>query len=192
MEVLFPNLTDLTKSRKKQSFDLASNNLTRNSKTTDNSNIVNLPTIPHIHENSTRLNHNKLYNCHGNTYQKKRRRVRSVVRISRRSSEPCKETISQLVNSNLQSFEIINSPSESEQQNNSNYNQPTIDWEGYRVYLTNLNKSKKEIQNKLGYGKTYYYILETGNAQDLMKVSNGCRVHAMRALINSVQVYRLL
>ena len=57
-----------------------------------------------------------------------------------------------------------------------------IDWEGYREYLANLNKSKKEIQNKLGYGKTYSYILETGNAQELMKVTNGCRVHVMRAL----------
>src|SRR5688500_2341264 len=92
------------------------------------------------------------------------------------------ETISQLVNSNLQSFEIINSPSETEQQNNSNYNRSTIDWEGYRAYLTNLNKSNREIQNKLGYGKAYCYILESGNAKDLMKVSNGCRVHAMRAL----------
>ena len=87
IEVLFPNLTDLAKSRKKQSFDLASNNLTRNSKTTDNSNLVNLSIIHHILENSTRLNHDKLYNCHDNTYQKNRR-VRSVVRISRRSSEP--------------------------------------------------------------------------------------------------------
>ena len=86
IEALFPNLTDLAKSRKKQSLDLASNNLTRNSKTTDNSNLVNLSIIHHILENSTRLNHDKLYNCHGNTYQKKR--VRSVVRISRRSSEP--------------------------------------------------------------------------------------------------------
>jgi hypothetical protein len=88
IEVLIPNLTDLAKSRKKQSLDLASNNLTRNSKTTDNSNLVNLSIIHHILENSTRLNHDKLYNCHDNTYQKKSRRVRSVVRISRRSSEP--------------------------------------------------------------------------------------------------------
>ncbi len=68
------------------------------------------------------------------------------------------------------------------QQLNSNDTQSIVDWEGYRVYLTNLNKSKKEIQNKIGYGKTYYYILETGNAQDLLKASNGCRLHAMRAL----------
>ncbi len=88
IEVLIPNLTDLAKSRKKQSFDLASNNLTRNSKTTDNSNLVNRSIIHHILENSTRLNHDKLYNCQDNTYQKKSRRVRSVVRISRRSSEP--------------------------------------------------------------------------------------------------------
>jgi intergrase/recombinase len=92
------------------------------------------------------------------------------------------ETVPQTVNSKLQSFKRINESSESGQQNNSINTQSTIDWKGYREYLTNLNKSKKEIQNKLGYGKAYCYILETGNAQDLMKVSNGCRVHAMRAL----------
>jgi hypothetical protein len=69
------------------------------------------------------------------------------------------------------------------QQNNSNNHDGLgIDWNSYEEYLINLNKSKKEIQNKIGYGKTYSHILETGNAQELMKVSNGCRVHAMRAL----------
>lgn len=68
------------------------------------------------------------------------------------------------------------------QLNEENIKVSNIDWKGYREYLTNLNKSNREIQNKLSYGKTYCYILETGNAQDLMKVSNGCRVHAMRAL----------
>ena len=98
---LFPDL-NLTKIRKNESHDTSSNlteisknqgssgdtrsHLTRNSKTTDNSNLVNPSIIHHILENSTRLNHDKLYNCHDNTYQKKRR-VRSVVRISRRSSE---------------------------------------------------------------------------------------------------------
>jgi hypothetical protein len=57
-----------------------------------------------------------------------------------------------------------------------------VNWKEYKKYLTNLNKSNREIQNKISYGKTYFYILETGNAQELMKVSNGCRVHAMRAL----------
>jgi hypothetical protein len=61
---------------------------TKNSKTTNNSNIANLSTIPYNHENSTILNHNKLYNCQQDIHQKKNRRVRSVVRISRRSSEP--------------------------------------------------------------------------------------------------------
>jgi hypothetical protein len=34
----------------------------------------------------------------------------------------------------------------------------------------------------VGYAKRYYYILEKNNAQDLLKASNGCRVHTMRAL----------
>ena len=50
-------------------------------------NIVNISINPHILKNSTSLNHNKLYNCQQDIHQKKRR-VRSVVRISRRSSEP--------------------------------------------------------------------------------------------------------
>lgn len=57
-----------------------------------------------------------------------------------------------------------------------------IEWRGYEEYLNNLNKSRREIQNKLSYGQTYSYVLETGNAQDLMKVSSGCRVHTMRDL----------
>jgi intergrase/recombinase len=92
------------------------------------------------------------------------------------------ETVPQTVNPNVQSLKVMDEYYKLEQQINSKATHLTIDWDGYREYLINLNKSKKEIQNKLGYGKTYYYILETGNAQDLMKVSNGCRVHAMRAL----------
>ena len=84
------------------------------------------------------------------------------------------ETVSQTV--------IINPELNKTSQRINEFNNVDIDWEGYRDYLTNLNKSKKEIQNKIGYGKTYSHILETGNAQELMKVSNGCRVHAMRAL----------
>ena len=66
-----------------------SNNLQNGEKESSPTNIsANLPTIPHNHENSTILNHNKLYNCQQDIHQKKNRRVRSVVRISRRSSEP--------------------------------------------------------------------------------------------------------
>lgn len=83
------------------------------------------------------------------------------------------ETVSQTLNMDLKS----NERSLEQQINKSN-----IDWEGHREYLNNLNMSKKEIQNKLGYGKTYYYILEKGNTQDFMKASNGCRVYVMRAL----------
>ncbi len=188
---LFPNL-DLTKFSKKFNSEMGLNHLTNNSKTTNNSNIVNFPTIPHNLENSTRLNHNKLYNCQQDIDQTERRRVRSVVRISQRSSEPCMETVPQTVNSSSESFEIMNELSKSKQQNNSINTQSTVDWEGYREYLTNLNKSKKEIQNKLGYGKTYYYVLESGNAQDLMKVSNGCRVTCYEGIINIIKVYRVL
>jgi len=141
---------------------------------------VNIPKNPHILENSIRLNHNKLFNCQQDIHQK---RVRSVVRISRRSSEPCRETVPQTVNGNS----FINMKNENirtaeQRSNTKKSNISVVDWDGYRDYLSNLNKSKKEIQNKIGYGRTYCYVLETGNAQGLMKVSNGCRVHTMRAL----------
>jgi hypothetical protein len=66
-----------------------SNNINSQDKESANDNkIVNLPTNLCNHINSTKLNRNKLYNCQQDTYQTKIRRVRSVVRISRRSSEP--------------------------------------------------------------------------------------------------------
>src|SRR5215210_8035751 len=61
-------------------------NVERESSST--SNHANFPTNLCSHINSTKLNRNKLYNCQQDTYQTKIRRVRSVVRISRRSSEP--------------------------------------------------------------------------------------------------------
>jgi hypothetical protein len=54
-----------------------------------------------------------------------------------------------------------------------------IEWQGYEEYLNNLTVSRREIQNKLIYEKTYSFVLETGFAQDLMKVSRGCRIHTI-------------
>ena len=82
---LFPRL-DLTKFSKNKEINNEMGNLTRISKKSTNQNLVNISINLHILENSTRLNHNKLYNCQQDIHQK--RRVRSVVRISRRSSEP--------------------------------------------------------------------------------------------------------
>ena len=84
---LFPNL-DLTKFSQVLDANKRAADLTKNSKTANNNKIVNLPTNLCNHINSTKLNRNKLYNCQQDTYQTKIRRVRSVVRISRRSSEP--------------------------------------------------------------------------------------------------------
>ncbi len=63
----------------------APNNNQTIKRTYADNNIANIPINPHILENSIRLNRNKLYNCQQDIHQK---RVRSVVRISRRSSEP--------------------------------------------------------------------------------------------------------
>lgn len=172
LDSLFPDL-DLTKFSKIKPINNSSYSLTKNSKTTTKVNYANFSTNTTNDENSITLNDNKLYNCRDFIHQQ--RRVRSVVRISRRSSEPCKETVPYTV--------IINPEwNRTLPQLTNEIHSLNIDWEGYREYLSNLNRSKKEIQNKLGYGKTYFHILETGNAQELMKVSNGCRVHAMRAL----------
>lgn len=143
-------------------------------RTTISVNHASLPTNTHNYQNSIIIDQDKLYNCPTAIQLKG---VRSVVRISRRSSEPSKETVSLMVNTFKPKEITLN-----RQSNEEKTTSLSIDWEGYKEYLSNLNKSKKEIQNKLGYGKTYSYILKTGNAQDLMKVSNGCRVHAMRAL----------
>jgi hypothetical protein len=63
-----------------------STNYLRDKKSHSIANSVNLPTnAPNI-ENSILSDHDKLYNCRSNI--QKKRRVRSVVRISRRSSEP--------------------------------------------------------------------------------------------------------
>ncbi|HET6589673.1 MAG TPA: integrase [Candidatus Nitrosocosmicus sp.] len=171
---LFPNL-NLTYISEKHTDNHLHINLTKNNKNCKGNNLANLPTNSLNNKNFTHINNDKLYNCHDNTQEK---RVRSVVRISRRSSEPIIETVPQTVNYQAKIEQQL-----SHQQSSPRIqNELEIDWEGYKKYLFNLNKSKKEIQNKLGYGKTYAYILETGDAQNLLKSSNGCRVHAMRAL----------
>ena len=65
--------------------------------------------------------------------------------ISRRSSEPFMETIPSTVNLEL-GFEqkSLNQQIDPQRQNVSN-----IDWEGYKEYLSNINKSDKEIQKSL-------------------------------------------
>ena len=57
-----------------------------------------------------------------------------------------------------------------------------IDWKGFGEYLTNLNQRPHCIQNKIGSPRGHFHILETGNTQYLLKVSNGFRVHTMGSL----------
>jgi hypothetical protein len=59
---LFPRL-DLTKFSKNKEINNEMGNLTRISKKSTNQNLVNISINLHMLENSTRLNHNKLYNC---------------------------------------------------------------------------------------------------------------------------------
>ena len=96
LSFLFPNL-DLTKISKIQNTELGSNNLTKisnpnisligasefSSASDNHHENISRNSIDHI--NPTRLNHDKLYNCADFIHPKG---VRSVVRISRRSSEP--------------------------------------------------------------------------------------------------------
>ena len=84
LSTLFPNL-DLTKFGKTYNNNTSDNHLTKNSKLATNSNNENISTNSHVRENFVTINNNKLYICKESIHQK---RVRSVVRISRRSSEP--------------------------------------------------------------------------------------------------------
>ena len=137
------------------------------------------------------MENNKLYNRKENNHLK---RVRSVVRISRRSSEPYKRfsvKYNPLINEihhdhhHLQDNKTLESQSKPLSGLSSSplpESNGKIDWEGFKDYLINLNQTKHCIQNKIGYAKRYCHILESQNAQDLLKASNGCRVHTMRSL----------
>jgi hypothetical protein len=114
------------------------------------------------------------------------KRVRSVVRISRRSSEPFVEMAvegkTHSVNHTTPAYSKEHIPNLGQAKLNSMSKPNDIDWEGFTLYLSNLKQRPHCIQNKIGYAKRYCHILETHNAQDLLKVSNGCRVHTMRSL----------
>ncbi len=85
LSALFSN-PDPTEFSKTCNNNKSDNHLTKNSnKAATNSNNENISTNPHFSGNPISSNNNKLYNCKENIHQK---RVRSVVRISRRSSEP--------------------------------------------------------------------------------------------------------
>lgn len=81
---LFPNL-DLTKFSKNQPDNHPDTDLAENSKNLKITSLANLSINLLNNVNSRTPNYNKLYNCKNNNQQE---RVRSVVRISRRSSEP--------------------------------------------------------------------------------------------------------
>jgi len=55
-------------------------------------------------------------------------------------------------------------------------------WIGFKSYLKGINQSEVNIQNKINYSKKYYYVLETGNAQELLSGSFKVRNHTMKAL----------
>ena len=84
LSTLFPSL-DLTGNGKTCNNNTSDNHLTKNSKAVTNIKNENISTNHHFRENFITLNNNKLYNSNTN---KQLKRVRSVVRISRRSSEP--------------------------------------------------------------------------------------------------------
>jgi hypothetical protein len=80
---LIPNL-DRIEFRKMVDTDKGQSNLTKNGKTAAEINHIDLPCVSQNYENFTMLNNDKSYTCLDFIQQK---RVRSVVRISRRSSE---------------------------------------------------------------------------------------------------------
>ncbi len=55
-------------------------------------------------------------------------------------------------------------------------------WNDFRKCLVNEGQRKHSVRNKVGYAKRFYFVLETKNAQDLLKLSHGSKVHTMKAL----------
>ena len=54
--------------------------------------------------------------------------------------------------------------------------------EQFKDYLIKQRQSRHTIKNKIQYVKRFSYILQEGNAQDLMSVSPETRQHAMKSL----------
>lgn len=52
----------------------------------------------------------------------------------------------------------------------------------FKAYLIQQKQSPHTIRNKIQYVKRFYYILEQGNARDLLSVSPETRQHAMKSL----------
>ena len=55
-------------------------------------------------------------------------------------------------------------------------------WTDFKSYLIAQKQSKSSIRNKVGYAQRFYYILEQKDAHDILKMSHGSKVHAMKAL----------
>ncbi len=55
-------------------------------------------------------------------------------------------------------------------------------WKDFKEYLVSQKQSKSSIRNKIGYAQRFYHILETKDAQDLLKLSHGSKTHTMKAL----------
>jgi intergrase/recombinase len=54
-------------------------------------------------------------------------------------------------------------------------------WDSYNDYLVKTS-SKDTASDRIQYGKKYYYVLVTSNAEDLLSLSNEKRLHVMKAL----------
>jgi len=52
----------------------------------------------------------------------------------------------------------------------------------FRKYLISEGQRKHSVRNKVGYAQRFYYVLETKNAEELLKLSHGSKVHTMKAL----------
>jgi hypothetical protein len=55
-------------------------------------------------------------------------------------------------------------------------------WTDFKAYLIAQKQSKSSIRNKVGYAQRFYYILETKDANDILKLSHGSKTHTMKAL----------
>jgi len=54
-------------------------------------------------------------------------------------------------------------------------------WVQYSQYLSNITNSDTK-NDRIAYAKKYYHILSTGNASELLSLSNDKRIHVMKSL----------
>ena len=54
-------------------------------------------------------------------------------------------------------------------------------WEQYKSYLSGSN-NRDTTNDRIAYAKRYYQVIQSGNASELLSMTNDKRIHAMKSL----------